>query len=221
VRSRDSSRVTYRHTTLADVGVLVDHRHRMWSAIGHRTEAEIAEHDRRYRRWMRPRIRSGELVGVLAEAPDGTAAGSGLVWFRPDQPRPRVLSLVVPYILSMYTRPDWREKGIASDIVRRLVAACRTKGYASVVLHASEQGRAVYRRLGFERTWEMRYFLDPQLRRRPARGKASARQRRKKGLDRGVNRTRTHRRRNRSRRPPPRLRGPLRGLPRTGGGSAR
>jgi GNAT superfamily N-acetyltransferase len=179
-----TGRVTYRPTTAADVDVLTDHRHRMWTAIGRHTEAEILEHDGRYRKWAKPRLRSGELVGVLAEAPDGTPVGSGLVWFRADQPYPQTSTVAGPYVLSMYTWPDWRGRGIASGIVRRLVAACRAQGYPSVVLHASQQGRTVYRRLGFERTWEMRFWIDPKTRRRRALAAAKARRKRRKGLDR-------------------------------------
>jgi len=178
------ARVTYRQTTVADVDVLTDHRHRMWTAIGGRTETEITEHDRRYRTWAKLRLRSGELVGVIAEAPEGTPVGSGLVWFRPDQPYPQTSTLATPYVLSMYTQPDWRGKGVASAIVRRLVAVCRVGGYPSVVLHASQQGRRVYRRLGFDRTWEMRFWIDPRIRRRRALAAAKARKKRKKGLDR-------------------------------------
>jgi GNAT superfamily N-acetyltransferase len=207
-RTAKTARVTYRRTTDADLRILVAHRHKMWSAIGRRTEAEIAEHDGRYRRWMGPRIRSGELVGFLASAPDGMAVGSGLVWFRPDQPRPQVPSLVIPYILSMYTHPDWRGKGIGSEIVRRLVAVCRANGYPSVVLHASEQGRPVYRRLGFERTWEMRYWIDSRMRRRRARWAAEARRRGRKGWTGRASRTRTRRNRTRSRPLPARARRP-------------
>jgi GNAT superfamily N-acetyltransferase len=184
-KGRRPGRVTYRRTTVADVDLLADHRHRMWTAIGHRTEAEITEHDGRYRRWARPRLRSKELVGWAAEAPDGTTVGSGLVWFRSDQPRPKIPTLTVPYILSMYTSPEWRGHGIGSAIVQRLVADCRNRGYPIVVLHASEQGRSVYRRLGFERTWEMRYWIDPRLRRRRAVMARKVRRRKKKGLDRG------------------------------------
>lgn len=176
--------MTYRRTTVADLPVLVDHRHRMWTEIGNRTEAEIAEHDGRYRRWARPRLRSGELVGCLAEAADGSVVASGLVWFRPDQPRPQIPTLISPYILSMYTAPDWRGKGIASRIVRTLVATCREEGYPSVTLHAAKHGRGIYGRLGFERTWEMRYWIDRKIPRRRARAEAVAGRRRKKGLDR-------------------------------------
>jgi ribosomal protein S18 acetylase RimI-like enzyme len=181
-----SERLTYRSATIADRPALVDHRHRMWSAIGHRTEAEITEHDRRYRTWLSSRLRSGEVVGFVATAPDGTTVGSGLVWFRSDQPRPKIPGETLPYILSMYTDPEWRGKGIASEVVRRLVAACRERGYPSVVLHASEQGRSLYAGLGFERTWEMRYWIDPKIRRRRAlEAKRGRKRNAKKGLDRG------------------------------------
>ena len=182
-----SGRLTYRVATLADLGTLVRHRHAMWSAIGHRTEEEIAEHDRRYRRWMRGRLHSREVVGVIAESSSGEPVGSGVVWFRSDQPRPKIPFLTLPYILSMYTESEWRGHGIASRIVDRLVRECRRRGYPSVVLHASEQGRSVYSRLGFERTWEMRYWIDPALRRRrKAIAELEQRQKRKgkKRLDR-------------------------------------
>jgi len=175
--------VTYRRATVADLAVLVDHRHRMWSDIGNRTEPEITDHDARYRPWARERLRSGELVGYVAESSDGSAVASGLVWYRPDQPRPKLSILTSPYILSMYTEPAWRGKGIATRIVRELLAEIRRSGYPVAILHASQFGRPIYRRLGFERTWEMRTWLDRRY--APTTMLATARRKGKKGLDRG------------------------------------
>ena len=184
-RPTPNARVTYRRTTNADLDMLIDHRHRMWSDIGNRREEDITEHDGRYRRWARSRLRSGELVGWVAESKERAVVGSGCVWFRPDQPRPGLLSLISPYILSMYTEPGWRGRGIATRIVRELVRECRTAGYPNVELHASKFGRGVYGRMGFERTWEMRLWIDPRVPRKRALAEARARRRRKKGLDRG------------------------------------
>ena len=185
-RTRTRSRVTYRRTTTDDLEVLVDHRHRMWIDIGRHTEREVAEHDPRYRRWARPRLRSGELVGCVVESPSGSVIASGCVWFRPDQPRPILPSLVSPYILSMYTEPAWRGKGVATQVVRELLAIIREQGYPNAELHASAFGRRMYRRLGFDRTWEMRLWLDPRIPRRLARTQARNLKRKgMKGLDRG------------------------------------
>lgn len=209
-RRTRSTAVTFRAAAAADLGLLTEHRHRMWTAIGHRTEEEITEHDARYRTWMRPRLRSGEVLGFIAETPEGEGVGSGLVWFRSDQPRPKIPILKIPYILSMYTQEGWRGHGIASGIVRRLVDACRARGFPSVVLHASEQGRSVYRHLGFERTWEMRYWIDPRLRRRRAALAARIRRERRgrKGLDGRPSGSRSRRPRTRSRPLPTRARRP-------------
>jgi GNAT superfamily N-acetyltransferase len=155
----------------------------MWSDIANRTEAEISEHDGRYRVWARPRLRSGELVGFVAQTTDGTPLASGLVWYRPDQPRPKLLTLVSPYILSMYTEPGWRGRGIATRIVKELLREIRKAGYPNAELHASRFGRRVYGRLGFDRTWEMRVWLDPKF--VPKRLPASARGKKRKRLDRG------------------------------------
>ena len=176
-------RLTYRWVTAADLPTLVDHRHRMWTDIGTRTEGQISAHDPRYRRWARSRLQSRELVGVVAEV-DRMPVASGLLWYRPEQPLPAIGPMTIPYILSMYTDPGWRGRGVATRIVRMLVEECRAQGHPTVILHASKFGRRVYRRVGFDRSWEMRYWVDRRLRPRvpsPTRGR---KRESKKGLER-------------------------------------
>jgi predicted N-acetyltransferase YhbS len=48
--------------------------------------------------------------------------------------------------------------------VRAAVAWAAERGASGVVLHASADGRALYERLGFEATNEMRYAADLQTR---------------------------------------------------------
>lgn len=156
-------RFTFRDARASDLAVLVVHRHGMFSEIGHRTEEQIRRHDARYRRWARERLRSGELVGVIAEAPGDKVVGSGCIWFREEQPRPETTKMRSAYILSMYTDPSRRARGIGTSIVRRLLAIARRRGYGRVTLHASAMGRRVYERLGFEPANEMRFTLDPRL----------------------------------------------------------
>lgn len=140
----------------ADLELLVAHRRRMWEAIGGGfTDAEMARHDRAYRPWLRRRLGSGLAAAVVAWE-GRRAVGSGLVWLREDQPRPGSPHQRMPYILSIYTVPDRRGAGIASEVTGWLVAWAREQGYSRVLLHASRFGRGVYRRLGFARTWEMR-----------------------------------------------------------------
>ncbi len=78
---------------------------------------------------------------------------------QPIQPHPKGRKRRQPYLMSMFTEPSFRGRGVASAIVDAAVEWSRVNGYPFVLLHASEMGRGVYERLGFERLWEMRLKL--------------------------------------------------------------
>ena len=148
-----------RLATPKDLDTLVRHRRGMWVDISHFSEEQLDAGDRDYRRWARPRLRSGTLVGFIAETPGGTPVASGCVWMMPRQPRPMWGGPTVPYLLSMYTEPGQRGKGHATRIVREAVRWARKEGYDAITLHASDYGESIYRREGFRRTVEMRLRL--------------------------------------------------------------
>jgi len=146
----------------------------MWKSIGGFTKRELDAADPPNRRWTRRMIRAKRFVAWIAEDAHGRPIGSGAVWLTEAQPRPKEISRWRPYILSMYTEPRHRGEGIASAIVRAGVQYAKDQGYGRITLHASDMGRSVYRRLGFDRGWEMRMKFDA-----PApRGRAPARRRR-------------------------------------------
>ncbi len=156
-----------RAATLRDLDLLVRHRRAMWEAIGRGTPSELDAHDRRYRSWVRREVRAGRFAAYVAVEPDGTPLGSGGVWLMPAQPRPaRRPAERLPYVLSMYTEPRARGRGVASAIVSALVRWSKARRFPRVTLHASAMGRGVYVRLGFEATNEMRLDLQPGRRRR-------------------------------------------------------
>ena len=133
----------------------------MFAEIGGRTPRQLTAHDAVYRKWMLPRIASGEVLVLAAETTGHKIVASGAIWFRPEQPRPGAPQQTVPYLFSMFTEPEYRRQGLARRIVREALRICRTRGYTRVVLHAAPTGRLLYRGLGFERTWEMRFILRP------------------------------------------------------------
>ncbi|HWH07967.1 MAG TPA: GNAT family N-acetyltransferase, partial [Candidatus Thermoplasmatota archaeon] len=128
-------------------------------------ETALAEADAPYRRWLRPRLRSGSLVAWVAEA-RGRPVASACVWVQPVQPRPTMPGGRIPYLLSVYVDPAHRGRGLATRLTKAAIAWCEAEGHAKLALHASAQGRGVYERLGFEPTTEMRLTLRPRGRRR-------------------------------------------------------
>lgn len=116
----------------------------------------------RFRRWMTPRLRSGELVGFIVEDPTGESLGSGCLWVALEYPRLNNLTGITPYVLSVFVEPNHRREGVATRLLRELIREGRGTGGRRIQLHASDQGRRLYRELGFERTWEMRLDLKPR-----------------------------------------------------------
>lgn len=160
-----------RRATLADLDLLTSHRRRMFAEIRtRRSRAELDRADAQYRRWVRRELPARHFLAFVVETPGGRPAGSGAIWLAPTQPRPGRLGQRprLPYILSMFTEPAFRGRGVASRIVRAQVRWARERGYARIYLHASAMGRPVYARLGFAPGNEMRRDL-PSLPRRRAR----------------------------------------------------
>jgi GNAT superfamily N-acetyltransferase len=151
----------------------------MWEELRDYTPEQLRRHDRDYARWVRQGLAAGRLLAIVVEGRDGRVAGSGGLWLMPSEPRPGPLGRgEVPYILSMYTEPDARGRGVASRIVREMVRWARERGYGRIVLHASKFGRPVYERLGFETGSEMRKELLRHAAGRPRRPRRPAPRRR-------------------------------------------
>ncbi len=147
-----------RRATLKDLEILIDQRRRMFEDIHHRRPAELKIAVDKYKRWVVDMTKRRRFAGFLAINGKGEAMGGGCVWLKDSQPSPGSRDRV-PYLLSMYTKPQYRGIGIATTIVKEAMAWSKKKGCKTMTLHASEYGRPIYTKLGFERTWEMRIDL--------------------------------------------------------------
>jgi GNAT superfamily N-acetyltransferase len=148
--------IRIRRATLRDLETLLRHRRRMFEDMGlHFSGEEWAIGDREYRRWVRRLMPRGEFTSWIAVTSDGEPAASGAVWLQERQPRPGMPPHKTPYLLSMYTEPAYRGRGLASRIVKESMRWAKARGFLYMTLHASKEGRRVYKKLRFKRSWEM------------------------------------------------------------------
>ena len=119
---------------------------------------------------LRDQLTTGEYVGWLASAQDapGKIIGGAGVQLRHVLPHP----LTSPngdaaisegrhaIILNVFTEPEWRRQGVATLLMRRIIDWSREERLDRLVLHASDEGRALYEGLGFVATNEMRFAGD-------------------------------------------------------------
>jgi GNAT superfamily N-acetyltransferase len=138
-----------RRATVEDIDVLVELRDAMWREIAEGKEiGDVSEALDNTREYFEAAVPSGDYVCLLAEAQGRVVGVGGMVIYRkPSQPLSPVG--VEGYVLNMLTVTEWRGKGVASAIMRELLACARETGAGLVWLRATEAGRQVYERFGF------------------------------------------------------------------------
>ncbi len=156
-----------RPAIVADAALIARHRARMFQGMdllpadlfeSYRGQCEIR---------LREMFESAEYLGWLAHPaakPEEIVAGVG-VQLRRTLPHPveapggkiTVAEGRHAIVINVFTEPAWRRRGLATLLMECLLAWARKERLDRLVLHASDEGRMVYERLGFVRTNEMRF----------------------------------------------------------------
>jgi GNAT superfamily N-acetyltransferase len=147
--------VTIREATSSDLQILLRHRRMMWWDMGRRNEAALERMEQAAKEYFAHALPQGFYHGFLAIAPHGEVIGGGGIVI---SPWPGILGQTQPrraMILNVYVEREHRRKGLASMLMKRMIAWCLQNEFCSVALHASGEGRALYERLGFKPTNEM------------------------------------------------------------------
>ena len=131
-----------------DIDDVIWLRRELMRQFGGLTEANAAQWEEAARRHLLTALPEGRFHVWLAYARGEAVACSGLVPFeRP--PAANHLSGLEGYVLNMYTAPAWRGQGLARALLAELMAFAREAGMGKLWLHASEDGRPLYERVGF------------------------------------------------------------------------
>lgn len=148
-----------RQAGLQDLDTLVRQRHAMHSEIRSRTKEEMRVHDAAYRVWATRKIKEKKLFPFLVVNRRGRPVAGGTIWLREQHPRPGATAMEVPTLLSVYTEPRYRGRGLATMLLMHTAGWARKRGYRKIVLRASEMGRPIYARFGYKATEEMELDL--------------------------------------------------------------
>ena len=152
-----------RRATVRDAGIIAWHRARMFQDMGevsgHAFETLRSKAQSRLKDWLE----RGDYLGWLASLADkpGIIVGGAGVQLQPILPRPLNISAIGKgrqgTIVNVFTEPEWRRRGVAALLLEEIIKWSRKERLDRLVLHASEEGRALYDRLGFVPGNEMRF----------------------------------------------------------------
>ncbi len=132
----------------------------MFAAMGLHDEAGLERMDAGFAVWLDEHLADGRYIGLLAVAEDGAVVAGAGIWLFEWPPTFHSPQRLRAYLLNVYTEPEHRRHGIAHELVRACVQECRDRDVKLILLHASDEGRAVYASLGFKDSNEMRLFLE-------------------------------------------------------------
>lgn len=146
------------------IDLLIDARIEFFTGLtGPQPGEEIAVLKNNIKEYLQAALPAGSYAGILAMCGNEIAGAGGMAV------RQRPGSFMNPtgieaYIMSMYTAPAHRRKGIATTILNKLVALAEERGIKVIELHATKDGEPVYRQNGFKD------HIEPTLRLYPGKG---------------------------------------------------
>ncbi len=152
-----------REATVVDIPLLAGQRAAMFRDMGRLAsdrEAALVRATADYLSQALPRREYLGWVALSRVSPAEPIGGAG-VQLRPILPRPGVTGDGIELgpeaiILNVYVEPPWRRRGVGEALMRSVLTALAERKVRRVVLHASDNGRRLYERLGFVPTNEMR-----------------------------------------------------------------
>jgi len=143
-----------RFATSQDADTIAWHRARMFRDMGDVSVDAFETLRKKAHACIEEWLERGAYVGWLAspaDRPEIIIGGAG-VQVEPILPRPSGPSTIGEgrqgTIVNVFTEPEWRRRGLAGLLIKEIVAWSRREHLDQLLLHASDEGRALYQRLG-------------------------------------------------------------------------
>jgi len=146
-----------------DADTIAWHRVRMFQDMGDVSADAFETLHTKARACIGEWLERGGYVGWLASPADEpeTIVGGAGVQLQPILPRPLSPSAIGEgrqgTIVNVFTEPEWRRRGIAGLLIQEIIDWSRREHLDRLLLHASDEGRSLYERLGFVANNEMRF----------------------------------------------------------------
>jgi GNAT superfamily N-acetyltransferase len=144
------SEVTYRFAEASDIAALVELRLIFLAEAGMQAgqAPSLPDAIRTYFSTMLP---TGAFVAAIAET-GGAIVGIGGMTYDRHPPRLNNPTGLSPYIMNIYVRPEYRRRGIATQLLKMLTDRAKQAGGTTATLHFGPGKSELYAKCGFKPT---------------------------------------------------------------------
>ena len=139
----------YKIASIEDLDILVKTRIEVLRAANKLDDSvDMSEVEAESRTYYEKALADGSHTAILVFDGD-KFAGAGGVSYYTVMPTYHNPSGRKAYIMNMYTKPEYRRKGIALKTLDLLVSDAKNKGITTISLEATDMGRPLYEKYGF------------------------------------------------------------------------
>ena len=135
----------YRKAGSGDIESLVTLRKKQLIDEGGKETVSI---DEELERFFREGLADGSVVVWVAED-EGEIVSTVGVCFYNYPPTFRNATGKIAYLTNVYTKDEYRNRGIATDLLKHIMDEIKAEKCGITRLHASSQGRKMYEKMGF------------------------------------------------------------------------
>lgn len=134
----------------ADIGYLVSVRKKVLSVVETPAgQVDMEALQKNTAAYYEKALSDGSMTFLLAES-GGRKVGSGAICYYAVMPTFHNLTGRKGFIMNIYVEPAYRRRGIAISIVDALVLDASRRGVQEIGLEATDMGRFVYSKYGFQ-----------------------------------------------------------------------
>lgn len=139
-----------RMATIYDIDSLVELRIKLLYESGKNIENyDWDKYSQALRKFFYDGLLHGTVIAFLVEK-DGNIVSISIMCFYNIIPLLYNLEGKMALLTDMYTIPEYRNKGLGISLLNDIMGHAKTLGYKKVVLNATDSGRRLYAKYGFE-----------------------------------------------------------------------
>lgn len=144
---------TYKRATIEDIDILTKTRIEVLRAANRLPDdADMSEVEKQSRMYYEKALCDDTHTAYLVFdfiGNENCFVGAGGVSFFSVMPTYHNPSGNKAYIMNMYTKPEYRRKGIALKTLNLLIEDAKSRGITAISLEATDMGRSLYEKYGF------------------------------------------------------------------------
>ena len=141
---------TYKKADISDLDLLVSSRVTVLKAANKLPDdTDMSERERQSREYYKKAVDEDTHTAYLVFDGDRLIGAGGMSYYT-VMPTCDVTSGRKAYVMNMYTDPEYRRQGIAYKTLDLLVEDAKARGVEHITLEATDMGRPLYEKYGFE-----------------------------------------------------------------------